>query len=451
MPQTLSSDHRWLWPCILCLTLLQIYTAATLGLAEDEAYYWCWAQNLDWGYFDHPPMVAYFIAAGTTLLGDTELGVRIVQILLGVPMLWMCYHIAGRSLLAVCLVGTLPIYMLGGVIATPDAPLLFMWFLGLWATHRQNWILLGVAAGLAMLSKYTGALLFPIMLIAQPQALKTPKLYLGLLLAVLIYSPNIYWNLSHDQISWQFQLHHIQGEPRRLDFFGAQFGLAGPLSFALLLAWFIKGPQTPLRNIGLMSSIPLLGIAVYAGGEANWAAPAYIGALLALSESSGRWERLAWTSVGINFFLCLLVLVHAQFPLLYHPKDPLHRLNGGQTLGESIAAWGETSVWTTRYQEAAWIRFYGRVPAFVLPEQGRLNQFEFWSSQIDDRGLFVRPFRISPHVEIEDYGYEADNFGRIVAFAQGDTVTRFHQIHAWQVYPFALTSEKSQSDKSVVE
>ena len=175
------------------------------------------------------------------------------------------------------------------------------------------------------------------------------------------------------------------------------------------------------------------------------------GALLALSESTGRWRRLPWTGVGINLFLCLTVLIHAQFPLLYHPKDPLHRLNGGRVLGESIAAWGEDSVWTTRYQEAAWIRFYGQVPAFVLPEQGRLNQFEFWSNKIPKDGLFVRPFRLSPNVEIEPYGYETDNFGRVVSFAQGERPTKFHQIQAWQVYPFHQNSELTNPKTNMIE
>ena len=436
-----TTEHQWLWPCIATVAILQVVTASTLGLAEDEAYYWCWSKNLDVGYFDHPPMVAYFIALGTSIIGDTELGVRITQIGLNIPMLWLCYHIAGRSLLAVCLVGTLPIYMLGGIIATPDAPLLLMWLLGIWATTRHNWLILGAAAGLAMLSKYTGALLFPLMIITTPQSLKSAKLYLGLGLALLIYLPNIYWNWTHEFISWQFQLHHIQAPPQRWAFFWAQFGLAGPLTFSLLLAWLVKGPPSQLRRIGTLSCFPLLAVALYAGGEANWAAPAYIGALLALSECKGQWRRLAWTSVGINLFLCLTVLIHAQYPLMFHPKDPIHRLNGGRVLGESIAAWDEKSVWTTRYQEAAWIRFYGRVPAYVLPEQGRLNQFELWSSKIPPKGLFVRPFRLSQTVEIEFYGYDTKDFGRIVAFAQGEKETHFHQIHAWQVYPFQQISE----------
>ena len=52
-------------------------------VAEDEAYYWVWAQDLAWGYFDHPPAVAAMIRSGTAILGNTELGVRLCGALLG--------------------------------------------------------------------------------------------------------------------------------------------------------------------------------------------------------------------------------------------------------------------------------------------------------------------------------------------------------------------------------
>lgn len=438
-----TSEQRWLWPFIITISLLKLIAAGTLELSEDEAYYWCWSQQLDWGYFDHPPMIAYFISLGTKIFGHTELGVRVVGILLGIPMLVLCHRMTRGSLLAVCLVGTMPLYMLGGILSTPDVPLLLMWLVGLWATKEKRWLILGVAAGLAMMSKYTGALLFPLMMASSPKSLKNPRVYVGLLLALLTYAPNIYWNLVHDGISWEFQLHHIRSEPRRFDFLGAQFGLTGPIIFILLIAWMIGGPKTPLKNIALFGFLPLLAIAIYSGGEANWAAPAYLGALLALSECRGIWRKVAWTGVGVNLFLCLVVLIHAQKPLTFHPNDPLHRLTGGKTLGDSIAAWGTDNVVTTRYQEAALIRFYGGVDATVLPEHGRLNQFEFWAKPLPKDGIFVRPFRLSPVVEIQSYGYETQSYGRVVSFAQGATETKFHQIHAWQVYPFSLQPDQN--------
>ncbi|MEJ2584411.1 MAG: glycosyltransferase family 39 protein, partial [Robiginitalea sp.] len=72
---------------LLLINLIQAYSTQ---LIFDEAYYWYYAQNPAWGYFDHPPMVAWMIALGTWLV-DNELGVRLLSCLLGVGtflLLW---------------------------------------------------------------------------------------------------------------------------------------------------------------------------------------------------------------------------------------------------------------------------------------------------------------------------------------------------------------------------
>jgi hypothetical protein len=71
---------------ILAMVALRLVAAAVTPLTFDEAYYWMWSKNLAGGYYDHPPMVALVIRAGTLIAGDTELGVRLVSILLALPM-----------------------------------------------------------------------------------------------------------------------------------------------------------------------------------------------------------------------------------------------------------------------------------------------------------------------------------------------------------------------------
>src|ERR1700712_4279719 len=74
------------------LVLLRLIAAAWTPLTFDEAYYWMWSKNLAGGYYDHPPMVALVIRLGTLIAGDTELGVRLVSILLALPMSWAIYE-----------------------------------------------------------------------------------------------------------------------------------------------------------------------------------------------------------------------------------------------------------------------------------------------------------------------------------------------------------------------
>ena len=75
--------------------LLRLCVAAVTPLTFDEAYYWLWSKHLAGGYYDHPPMVAVVIRLGTLIAGDTEFGVRLVSVLLGLPMSWAVFRAAG--------------------------------------------------------------------------------------------------------------------------------------------------------------------------------------------------------------------------------------------------------------------------------------------------------------------------------------------------------------------
>src|ERR1700730_16716751 len=116
---------------ILSLVALRLAAAAWTPLTFDEAYYWMWSKHLAGGYYDHPPMVAVVIRLGTMLAGDTELGVRLVSILLALPMSWAGYRTAailfgGQRVAstATLLLNVTLMAAVGTMIVTPDAPLL---------------------------------------------------------------------------------------------------------------------------------------------------------------------------------------------------------------------------------------------------------------------------------------------------------------------------------------
>src|SRR6266481_6973736 len=79
---------------VLALVALRLVGATWTPLTFDEAYYWMWSKHLAFGYYDHPPGVALVIRLGTMIAGDTELGVRLVSILLALPMSWAVYRAA---------------------------------------------------------------------------------------------------------------------------------------------------------------------------------------------------------------------------------------------------------------------------------------------------------------------------------------------------------------------
>ena len=116
---------------VLALVALRLIAAAVTPITFDEAYYWMWSKHLAGGYYDHPPMVAIVIRLGTMIAGDTELGVRLVSILLALPMSWAVYRAAeilfgGQRVAATAtiLLNVTLMAAVGTLIVTPDSPLL---------------------------------------------------------------------------------------------------------------------------------------------------------------------------------------------------------------------------------------------------------------------------------------------------------------------------------------
>ena len=186
---------------------LRLVAAALTPLTFDEAYYWTWSKHLSGGYYDHPPMVAYVIRLGTLIAGDTELGVRLVSILLALPMSFAVYRSAeilfgGQRVAATAtiLLNVTLMAAVGTLIVTPDAPLLVASSFVLFCLAKVLetgrgawWLAVGAAVGAALLSKYTALFFGPailIWLVAVPglrRWLLSPWPYLGGLVALAIF------------------------------------------------------------------------------------------------------------------------------------------------------------------------------------------------------------------------------------------------------------------------
>src|ERR1700712_4427216 len=242
---------------ILALIALRLVSAAFTPLTFDEAYYWMWSKHLAGGYYDHPPMVALVIRSGTTIAGDTEFGVRLVSILLALPMSWAVYRTAailfgGQRVAATAaiLLNVTLMAAVGTLIVTPDSPLLvassfvLLTLAKVLETGRGAWWLaVGVAAGCALLSKYTALFFGPailIWLIVVPKLrhwLLSPWLYLGGLVAVAMFSPVILWNADHHWVSFIKQM----GRARIEDFRPAFIAELIPtqIAFATPLVWIL--------------------------------------------------------------------------------------------------------------------------------------------------------------------------------------------------------------------
>ena len=241
------------------LAILRATFAATIDLRVDEAYYWTWSREGAMSYLDHPPLVAWSIRLGTLLFGDTNFGVRFAGLLSMLAMQLLLADIVWRVvrdiryvLVAALLPEACLTFGLGMAKITPDIALIpfelaMMWSLiRLWQSDDQRWWLAaGLFGGLALASKYTALLLLPAVALFvlvpdwRGRQLRSPHLWLGIVLALLVFSPVLVWNATHDWASFRFQLDRpaqISGWSLKFfgDFVGQQFVLIGILMLPVI-------------------------------------------------------------------------------------------------------------------------------------------------------------------------------------------------------------------------
>jgi 4-amino-4-deoxy-L-arabinose transferase-like glycosyltransferase len=156
--------------------LLRLFFAWWIPLFPDETYYWDWSRHLAGGYFDHPPMIALLIRAGTLMGGATSFAVRFFSVVAGAVASFAAVGIARRiggdraARAAAIVFALMPLAASGLVLATPDAPLLAANAVALYFVVRALqspirsrasflwWCAAGIALGLAFASKYTSIL-----------------------------------------------------------------------------------------------------------------------------------------------------------------------------------------------------------------------------------------------------------------------------------------------------
>jgi len=222
------TTRRALWVLIGVSTVFRLVWAASLGGYTNEAWYYLYAQHLDWGYFDHPPMVAVVGAVGLKLAGGVSpiFGVRLGFILLFAGSSWLLARLTARccgakaGVLAALVLNATVFYSLKiGTFVEPDGPLLFFWLLTLdrlWVALEEPrriwaWLGVGLAWGGAMLSKYhavllpAGAVLYLLLWPTARRCLRQPGPYLAAAVGLAVFSPVIVWNAGHSWVSFFYQ------------------------------------------------------------------------------------------------------------------------------------------------------------------------------------------------------------------------------------------------------
>ncbi|NQW08791.1 MAG: glycosyltransferase family 39 protein [Alphaproteobacteria bacterium] len=374
------STFRLTLGLVTALTVLRLAALVATGLElhGDEAQYWSWAQDLDFGYFTKPPLIAWVIAATTGVCGDAEACVRASSPLLHAGTALVLYGL-GRSMVdgdtgrwvgfwAAALWITLPSVAFSSLLVSTDVPLLACWAVAIASLRRlldtRGWgwaVATGLAVGVGLLAKYAMAYAligFAVHLTFTRDdrwIVRDPRGLLVAVLALAVLSPNLAWNAAHDFATVghlgdnaNLNTEKMFRVSKALEFLGQQAGVFGPVPF-LILAWrliaWARGRASAAERFLLAFAVPPLIVvmvqAFLSRANANWAVTAYPTATvlvaLWLVSTAPSWVRL-WT-VGPHLVASLVfALVIALWPgwRIEATERGFGRLEGWRSMAEQL-------------------------------------------------------------------------------------------------------------------
>lgn len=384
--------------------LLNLLQAGTTELFDDEAYYWIYAQYPAWGYFDHPPMIAWLIKAGYAIFPN-ELGVRLGVVLMNTGTLLILRELleVKNDRLFYGIAFSLALAQIGGIMAVPDLPLLFFTALFFWCYRRftakttiANSVLLGMVIALMLYSKYHGVLVVFFTLLSNPKLFVRYQTYIAAIVAFALFAPHLWWQYQNGFPSVQFHLFERHNTNYRIsfttDYLAGQLLLAGPIVGWLLLwaAWKYRSATITERALRftLIGVYVLFFLSSLRGKtEANWTVPAFTG-LIVLShqylvnrEDLQRW-LFRLLPITVVLVMALRIYMMLDIPAAsFLSKDEFHE-NKTATAAILKKA-GELPIAVLdSYQKPSKIWFYGKGPVFSLNSPWyRRNNFNYWPAE----------------------------------------------------------------------
>jgi len=339
---------------VIAVAAVQFLCTGRVPLSGDEAYYWMWSKRLALGYYDHPPMVAWMIAIGTAILGDTPQGARLMSVVLSactsLLLFSLCYRISRKETVAfgaLFLYWIIPFLAVESVMTIPDAGLIFFWTLSMTLFYDAllgkrrwtSWFLGGITWALAFYAKFTALIFLPsllLFLIISPsgrQALRHRGPWLSIAAAILTLIPYILWNVSNQWISLQFQLmtrHVVLGATsshvlKYILLQSAALSPLMPLLFIYVIWKAVRAKSSPHREAFLYlisMSVPtylfFLYVSLHELVEINWPVAGALGLvvltpLVILDQQDGRERKrdLVLAGAAAAFAMLFMILIYS--------------------------------------------------------------------------------------------------------------------------------------------
>ena len=257
MPASVSSSkkiYKVLFYFILAWIAVNILQACFTGLDGDEAYYWTYSRHLQWGYFDHPPMVALSIKLGE-LFGHGWLYTRLGAILLSAGAVYFGFKALPERLKNVSeyiLVFTLvPFFHIYSFVITPDAPLFFFTAMFFYAYKLYlddddfiHTLFLALSIVGMIYSKYHGILPVFFVFLSNPKLILKRSAWIVIILVTAAFIPHLWWQYSNDWPTVRYHLFERSQGAYKLEkttnYILAQLLIFGPFTTIVAIIFLFK-------------------------------------------------------------------------------------------------------------------------------------------------------------------------------------------------------------------
>jgi hypothetical protein len=212
--QSSSKNERRLWMFLAIWFVAGVVQSIFTNLDGEEAYYAIFAKHLAWGYFDHPPAVAFFARIGMTLFSG-DLGPRFMMVVLSTATLWIGSRLVEDKQipLFIATVAGLVLIQAGSFLVKTDVPLLFFATLFFYfyreylrGRERVGIVVLPIAIAGMFLSKYHGLLIVGFTLLSNPGLMRRGSFWIIGILSLALVFPHAIWLYMHDFVTIRYHL-----------------------------------------------------------------------------------------------------------------------------------------------------------------------------------------------------------------------------------------------------
>jgi 4-amino-4-deoxy-L-arabinose transferase-like glycosyltransferase len=428
----------------LLLTFIgKILLCLVVPLSMDEYYYFLWGNQLSLSYFDHPPMIGWLMWLSQPLAHIHPGAIRWPVAITSQVTLYIWIILAQKSSLSdrqlkyffwIAILN--PLWGLGGIIATPDVPLVFTWSLGMWVVSQLmvrekvgDYFLLGLFLGVGFMSKYQIVLFLPCLfwLIWQQELTRrlwNTKTLVTIAVGLLSCLPVFIWNYNNDWASFAFQWQHgMSGGQWRwqltADYLLGQIALIFPTLIYLLFKDFHKQRAHWLWPFAIFPFLFFLYSSLKGKVEANWVIMAFPTIYcLAIGQMTPQRQKWAQSALGTWSLALFIVLVGLWYQPNWLKKTRLYEVDRYEQALQVIKDKDLPAPdYTYNYQSASFFSFKENRLICKLPSYGRPDHFDYIKSCGEPQSRFFmltnkdplrlptqyEPFKAGQRTPLTDY------------------------------------------------